>query len=349
MQSICIYFVLHIVMAFSATSADLQFCSFFNNRAPKAQPGLKNCTWFKENSCCLQQEIEETFGRVKPLQGASLSCQKYMNYLMCYICAPFQNIFYQGERLTVCEDMCDALYGACKSAIFKGSVIRDLYSNGVQFCRSLRFSVAKTSCFQFDASWSMSDSHPANDPNSFLITVLVIVVHLVTYCISQQHFKYIYYTNKPKKGQIIDNTCANIVISIFRKLLPQFISYIILKMFFFIRMIYEMGKQISKLLLMTDNRLSFAMLLVLHNARGADTLRVSNDVNENTIRQWSEQISKNFLQLSEKGLHYPDVQDMYDRAEYTRQYINGTKKVRKIQEKLCKLSMYVGLLCSQGQ
>ena len=42
----------------------LNYCSFFNNRAPSPQVNLKNCTWYKENSCCLQSEIESTFSRV---------------------------------------------------------------------------------------------------------------------------------------------------------------------------------------------------------------------------------------------------------------------------------------------
>lgn len=42
----------------------LNYCSFFNNRAPSPQVNLKNCTWYKENSCCLQAEIESTFSKV---------------------------------------------------------------------------------------------------------------------------------------------------------------------------------------------------------------------------------------------------------------------------------------------
>ena len=42
----------------------LNYCSFFNNRAPSPQINLKNCTWYKENSCCLQSEIYSTFSKV---------------------------------------------------------------------------------------------------------------------------------------------------------------------------------------------------------------------------------------------------------------------------------------------
>lgn len=43
----------------------LNYCSFFNNRAPSPQINLKNCTWYNENSCCLQSEIESTFSKVE--------------------------------------------------------------------------------------------------------------------------------------------------------------------------------------------------------------------------------------------------------------------------------------------
>ena len=77
---------------------ELQYCSFFNNRAPKAQPGLRNCTWFKENSCCLQQEIEATFGRVKPLKGASPACQRlYQLSHVLYMCPGPESILPEGE------------------------------------------------------------------------------------------------------------------------------------------------------------------------------------------------------------------------------------------------------------
>ena len=178
---------LHILFIFCVRHArseehavkELQFCSFFNNRAPTPQPGLKNCTWFKENSCCLQQEIDNTFSRMKPLKGASQSCQNYVNYLMCYICAPNQNIFYKRERLTVCEDFCDAWYHACGSAILKGSVIRDLYPGGKEFCLSRRFIVQKESCFNFDVSLDLS----RGNRQSLVCVPMLILMLLANLCV----------------------------------------------------------------------------------------------------------------------------------------------------------------------
>ncbi|GFS09732.1 voltage-dependent calcium channel subunit alpha-2/delta-3-like [Elysia marginata] len=140
-------------------NADKPFCSFFANRAPNIQLGLKNCTWFKQSSCCRQKEIDALFPRVKPLRGASPACQKYTNYLMCYVCAPNQGEFYLKESLTVCEEFCDAWYDACQNAALKGSVIKDLYSNGSEYCNSRRFKVQparKGGCFFFDAKQDTS-------------------------------------------------------------------------------------------------------------------------------------------------------------------------------------------------
>ena len=53
-----------ILVAATSFVQPLNYCSFFNNRAPSPQANLKNCTWYKENSCCLQAEIESTFSKV---------------------------------------------------------------------------------------------------------------------------------------------------------------------------------------------------------------------------------------------------------------------------------------------
>jgi hypothetical protein len=75
---------------------------------------------------------------------------RYTNFLMCYICAPNQNLFYGQEKLTVCEEFCNAWYSACSSAILKGSVIGDLYTNGREFCEKRNFMcepMANKNCF----------------------------------------------------------------------------------------------------------------------------------------------------------------------------------------------------------
>ncbi|ESO00688.1 hypothetical protein HELRODRAFT_175671 [Helobdella robusta] len=171
---------INLMMSSTKKSNSLQFCSFFNNRAPQEQLALKNCTWYSKNSCCLQHEIDVSFSRVKSLIGASEDCQKYTNYLMCYVCSPDQNLFYKKERLTVCEPFCDLLYEACKFAYLKGYQIADLYSTGKEFCLSRRFLVEyRHDCFNmhdvnFEAM-KFSSSSSSSPINFIHICVLIFV------------------------------------------------------------------------------------------------------------------------------------------------------------------------------
>lgn len=137
----------------SNETVSVPHCSFFNNRAPRPVPNLKNCTWYRDRSCCLQQEIDTTFGQVKPLRGATPECQLWLNYLICYICSPDQASFYRRERLTVCEEVCDGFLSACGDAEADGKRIKETYRTGRQFCEGRSFSVKKRStgqCFHFD-------------------------------------------------------------------------------------------------------------------------------------------------------------------------------------------------------
>lgn len=129
------------------------YCPYFKNRAPAPQPSLKNCTWYNENACCLQTELDLIFPEVLPLLGASDKCSRYTNFLMCYVCAPDQNLFYNDERLTVCEAFCDKWFAACGEAKLKGMKIKGLFKSGREFCQARKFSVGDTSglnCFSYD-------------------------------------------------------------------------------------------------------------------------------------------------------------------------------------------------------
>ena len=164
------------IFALSANVEQLQFCSFFNNRGPKPQSNLRNCTWFGTNSCCMQEEIDAEFSTMKPIPGASLACQRYTNYFMCYICAPYQNTFYSRERLTVCEEFCDVWFEACRTAIMKGTVIGSLFSNGKEFCRSRSYEVmplASQKCYMYDPQ--MKSSSGRIYPCSVLIVFIVLL------------------------------------------------------------------------------------------------------------------------------------------------------------------------------
>lgn len=143
------------------------YCPYFKNRAPSPQPDLKNCTWYKENSCCLQHELEIIFANIPPPDGASDRCRKYMNYLMCYVCAPNQNVFYSiaQERLTVCEEFCNDWFDACGEALLKGTKIKNVYDSGKEFCDARKFSVkekASKKCFSYDENGDASSSATNN-------------------------------------------------------------------------------------------------------------------------------------------------------------------------------------------
>ncbi|KAJ7362049.1 hypothetical protein OS493_013137 [Desmophyllum pertusum] len=129
------------------------YCPYFKNRAPAPQPSLKNCTWYKENACCLQTELDLIFPQVLPPLGASDRCLRYTNFLMCYVCAPDQNSFYKSERLTVCEAFCDKWFAACGDAKFKGMKIEQLFNSGKEFCQARKFSVRSVTegdCFSYE-------------------------------------------------------------------------------------------------------------------------------------------------------------------------------------------------------
>ena len=148
------------------------YCSFFSNRAPSPQPGLTYCTWFKEYSCCRDNEVRLIFSQVcflfhashsdravfiiqvRPLIGASSECTHFINALMCYVCSPLQHAFYKSERLHVCLSYCDRMYQACATALMKGIPVGELYTDGRAFCLSRRFEINdifnSSACFSDD-------------------------------------------------------------------------------------------------------------------------------------------------------------------------------------------------------
>lgn len=137
-----------ILVVFSSTAQETQvktvenFCPYFENRAPLPQPDLQNCTWYRSKSCCLSKELSIIFDNIPPPTGANKKCLGLLNRLMCFVCAPNQNLFYRDERLTVCIEFCDNIYEACGDATLKGSQIKDTYNTGTEFCLSRKFIVA---------------------------------------------------------------------------------------------------------------------------------------------------------------------------------------------------------------
>ncbi|KAJ7362050.1 hypothetical protein OS493_013138 [Desmophyllum pertusum] len=157
------------------THSQAQYCPYFKNRGPSKQDNLRNCSWYKENSCCHDEEIEFAFQQLTPLVSASSECAEYMNYLYCYICAPNQNTFFKDFTLTVCEEFCDRLYSACKNAELKGRKIKYIYKNGKGFCKGRRFEMDKEAngrCFTFNPELGTKSTSKRVSVNSVSLAVL---------------------------------------------------------------------------------------------------------------------------------------------------------------------------------
>ncbi|CAF2082848.1 unnamed protein product [Rotaria magnacalcarata] len=136
--------------------------------APSPQPALTNCTWFKENSCCHDNEVRLVFSQVRPLIGSSSARTRFLNVLMCYIsyltpaeltkksrsCPSLQHIFYRSEYLHVCLSYCDRMYKACATALMADTPVGELYANEREFCLLRRFEMNdiynSSSCFSDD-------------------------------------------------------------------------------------------------------------------------------------------------------------------------------------------------------
>lgn len=151
------------------------YCPYFENRAPRPQPDLQNCTWYRKNSCCLSKELTIILENIPPPTGANSECLKMLNYLMCFVCAPNQNEFYKNERLTVCQAFCNQLFDACGDAYLKGSKISDFYLSGVDFCLSRKFKVSTDENECYLPYKEDKSSTTRLTKNTLLIIALIVV------------------------------------------------------------------------------------------------------------------------------------------------------------------------------
>ena len=111
-----------VALTLSAVSAVAQtvaptavaHCPYFNNRAPKPDWGLANCTWHRPMSCCGVAEEQKLIATFEEhlVRDESLGCQQRLNYLLCWPCDGGQQYFYDVEanELSVCRSFCDDLY-----------------------------------------------------------------------------------------------------------------------------------------------------------------------------------------------------------------------------------------------
>lgn len=136
----------------ASANLERQYCPYFQNRAPSPQPSLKNCSWYRENACCLNEELSIIFAQLLPMAGANSECLKALNHLYCYVCSPDQRTFFNRDMLTVCEESCNLIYSKCGNALLKGVPWRQLYTNGTDFCSARKFLTGKAEmgqCFDF--------------------------------------------------------------------------------------------------------------------------------------------------------------------------------------------------------
>ncbi|OQV21513.1 hypothetical protein BV898_04415 [Hypsibius exemplaris] len=126
-------------------NASHPYCSYFQNRVPLPAPELRNCSWYKKESCCRQVELDAIFKDIKPIQGADDKCQQTFNFLICWVCDPTQNSFYSSskQKLTLCESFCDQILDACKFASFKGKALGESHDSGRRFCEDHNFVVPR--------------------------------------------------------------------------------------------------------------------------------------------------------------------------------------------------------------
>ena len=70
------------------------FVSLADERYPKVEKGLANCSWYEDDACCKRTEVASVFESMFTLHQASRQCRNMMNYLMCFFCAPDQYLWY---------------------------------------------------------------------------------------------------------------------------------------------------------------------------------------------------------------------------------------------------------------
>lgn len=169
-------------------SGTRNYCPYFKNRAPSQQTNLENCTWFRDNSCCLNEELNEILASTTiSLQDSSSECSKHTTYLMCYVCAPNQNTFYRDETLTVCAEFCERWFTACINAKWKGFAIRSLYSSGREFCEARKFLIASKndkrpeSCYTFGKTVENNAYLTLPNAQSLLPVIAYVFVTLVVH------------------------------------------------------------------------------------------------------------------------------------------------------------------------
>ena len=60
----------------------------------------------------------------------------------------------------------------------------------------------------------------------------------------------------------------------------------------------------------------------------------SSSLTSNDVINWAQIMSNSLTSLAQEGLHYEDIQEKYNRAQYQHEITNGTAKLRLVRQKL---------------
>ena len=119
---------------------------------------------------------------MKPLEGANEECLRFLNLIMCSVCAPGQDRYVHADRpkrLIVCHDFCNHYFKACGLAKAHGRVISEYYAHGNDFCMARNFEVAPKNqkrCFKYyDYFSNGSNSTNAPGHTTFMVTLLSLL------------------------------------------------------------------------------------------------------------------------------------------------------------------------------
>ena len=294
---------------------DVQFCSFFGKRSPQSEKALKECTWYKNNSCCREYERHSYFqGNAKILSEdfnkskLTPECFKHFGYLMCYVCAPNQKVFFKSGRLSVCSRSCDLLYDKCKTSyidIF--GTVEKLYSNGKQLCESRKFIVSDESCFLLDPASFVISSQGRLKPRFYeLIPVSLFLLTFISNALQMS----------PSYG-------LGWISLLFLSGLKLFCS--------FLSALGGIGKgTVSCCHLSWFGQATLVFLCVqlplLTSSSSAQILTVEN------VQSWANALSDNLKKFAGSGMAFTQFKKLYDDVGYDVVDINPAEELNRIRD-----------------
>lgn len=306
----------------------VHFCSFFGRRSPQPDKALTECVWYKNSSCCREYERQSYFnGNAKILSKdfdkskLTAECFKHFGYLMCYVCAPNQNVFFRAGRLSVCRSSCDLLYDQCKTSnidIF--GTVEQLYSNGTQLCLSRKFLVVderqSTSCFLLDPDSYVSAEGRLKPRFSELIAVSLFVLTFIN-------------TLQTSPSSVLG--CMPLLFLSGLKLFCSFLALV---------------GRICKGTAGRCNLSWFGKVILIFVCVQLPFLTSSTSAQILTAREiqsWADALSHDLKEFADKGMAFTQFKKLYDDVGYDVVNINPAEELKKIRD-VFGTYVWIGLL-----